>query len=141
MRAANLPESPAIRLPAARLAPGAPSTAIGSSGHATSRLTLCTYVKTASKLLAFIARHTLVVSDNIDLAQPSNGESMLRFIAYALLVAALCFVLGQALTSMARSMTFRTILAVCGLVCAAVLAVALSLDWISDERQSPPTNR
>ena len=65
---------------------------------------------------------------------------MPRFIACAILLAVLCFVLGQALISMARSMTFRTVLAMSGLLCAAVLAVALSLDWIANERPSQPSN-
>jgi hypothetical protein len=66
---------------------------------------------------------------------------MPRFIACAILLAVLCFVLGQALIGMARSMTLRTALAMSGLLCAAVLAVALSLDWIADERPSRPSKR
>lgn len=65
---------------------------------------------------------------------------MPRFIACAIVLAVLCFVLGQALISLARSMTFRTALAMSGLVCAAVLAVALSLEWIADERPSQSSN-
>lgn len=61
---------------------------------------------------------------------------MPRFIACAIFLAVLCFVFGQALINTARSMTLRTVVAMWGLSFAAILAVALSLEWIADERPS-----
>lgn len=61
---------------------------------------------------------------------------MPRFIASAIFLVVLCFVFGQVLISTARSMTFKTVLAMWGLSFAAILAVALSLNWIADERPS-----
>lgn len=66
---------------------------------------------------------------------------MLRVISCSILLAAVSFVLGHALLGMARSMTFRTFVAMSGLLCATVVAVAFSLDWIATNRPSQRSRR